>query len=362
MCDRSDDHQDPPAGVEEPDGSDPPLLPEERRLTPLDAIRIGERFRKDLGNIEALAESIEEVGLINPVVLAPDGTLLAGQRRLEAVRLLGWESIDCRVVDPGEATLVARLIEHDENVFRKDFTVEERVRLYLFVLPQEQEEAAWRKKEAAVRAGRQSGRVRSGRVGSSGAAAETAGRDRGANVQDTCPGRSSVTGSATDRRGQARELAAKRVGGMGYKSFERAAKVLRAADSGDADAQADVERLNEETLTPGGAYRLLLARRQAAHQGARSGDESASPPSPAPAKLVPAPKRRRNAESKLRSLAAGLEALLAEGADPYGPLLAYVAERRDAVSEEVHSELVQAIERASARLGTWAERLKRRER
>jgi len=133
MCDRSDDHQDPPAGVEEPDGSDPPLLPEERRLTPLDAIRIGERFRKDLGNIEALAESIEEVGLINPVVLAPDGTLLAGQRRLEAVRLLGWESIDCRVVDPGEATLVARLIEHDENVFRKDFTVEERVRLYLFV-------------------------------------------------------------------------------------------------------------------------------------------------------------------------------------------------------------------------------------
>ena len=36
------------------------------------SVRVGERHRHDLGNIAALARSIEEVGLLHPVVVTPD--------------------------------------------------------------------------------------------------------------------------------------------------------------------------------------------------------------------------------------------------------------------------------------------------
>ncbi len=47
-------------------------------------IRIGERHRRDLGDVDALAASIAAVGLMHPIVVMPDGTLIAGRRRLEA--------------------------------------------------------------------------------------------------------------------------------------------------------------------------------------------------------------------------------------------------------------------------------------
>src|SRR6516225_7356473 len=52
-------------------------------------ITVGARYRKDLGDIEALARSIEEVGLLHPVVVTPDGTLIAGERRIAAYKHLG---------------------------------------------------------------------------------------------------------------------------------------------------------------------------------------------------------------------------------------------------------------------------------
>lgn len=38
-------------------------------------IQIGKRFRKALGDVRSLAESIEEVGLLHPVVVSPQGRL-----------------------------------------------------------------------------------------------------------------------------------------------------------------------------------------------------------------------------------------------------------------------------------------------
>ena len=49
-------------------------------------IIVGERYRKDLGDIAALAASIQQVGLLQPIVVKPDMQLVAGRRRLEAVR------------------------------------------------------------------------------------------------------------------------------------------------------------------------------------------------------------------------------------------------------------------------------------
>jgi ParB family transcriptional regulator, chromosome partitioning protein len=90
---------------------------------PIDAIKIGSRFRQDHGDIAALARSIEAVGLLHPVVVTPSNELVCGERRIEAARLLGWQEIPARVVDIDAIVLG----EHAENELRKDFTVSERV-------------------------------------------------------------------------------------------------------------------------------------------------------------------------------------------------------------------------------------------
>jgi N6-adenosine-specific RNA methylase IME4 len=87
-----------------------------RRL-PISRIVVGDRHRRHLGNIGALAASIRELGLLHPVVVRPDGLLVAGERRLEACKLLGWKSIPATLVDLRE---IARG-EFAENAMRKDF-------------------------------------------------------------------------------------------------------------------------------------------------------------------------------------------------------------------------------------------------
>lgn len=84
-------------------------------------IRIGDRRREDLGDIAALARSIAEYGLLSPPVLTDDGTLVAGQRRVEAMKLLGWT--ETPYINKGQLT-AERLheIELEENIRRKDFT------------------------------------------------------------------------------------------------------------------------------------------------------------------------------------------------------------------------------------------------
>ncbi len=56
----------------------------------LDEITVGWRHRQELGDIDDLAASLTEVGLLHPVVVTPEGTLIAGARRLAAAKLLGW--------------------------------------------------------------------------------------------------------------------------------------------------------------------------------------------------------------------------------------------------------------------------------
>ena len=88
---------------------------------PIASIRIGTRTRKDLGNLASLAENIAEIGLLQPVVVTPDGRLIAGVRRIQACKKLGWKTIPVRVVDL-ECVVEG---EFAENVFRKDFTLSE---------------------------------------------------------------------------------------------------------------------------------------------------------------------------------------------------------------------------------------------
>lgn len=101
-------------------------------------IKIGDRFRKDLGDYQALAESIKEVGLLHPVVINEDNILVAGARRLEAcAEILGWKEIPVTVVTMKDILKG----EFHENSNRKDFTVEESVEIKRALDPLERDEA-----------------------------------------------------------------------------------------------------------------------------------------------------------------------------------------------------------------------------
>ena len=68
----------------------------------INKITIGLRCRKDLGDIRALAKSISEIGLLHPIVVTPQLELIAGRRRLEAMKLLGWKEVPVTVFQKNE--------------------------------------------------------------------------------------------------------------------------------------------------------------------------------------------------------------------------------------------------------------------
>jgi ParB/RepB/Spo0J family partition protein len=89
----------------------------------LDSITIDRtnRQRKELVGLEELAASIREVGLINPPVVTRGLQLIAGERRLEACRSLGWSSLPVQYADTLDPTELY-LIELEENVKRVDLS------------------------------------------------------------------------------------------------------------------------------------------------------------------------------------------------------------------------------------------------
>jgi ParB-like chromosome segregation protein Spo0J len=99
----------------------------------IEQIRIGFRYRKNLGDLRSLADSISDVGLLHPVVVTPEGRRIAGQRRLQVCRFLGWDDVPVTVVDLCQA---ARGEAH-ENFVRKDLLPSEMVALKRAIEPLE---------------------------------------------------------------------------------------------------------------------------------------------------------------------------------------------------------------------------------
>ena len=90
----------------------------------VDDIIVGIRRRQELGDIESLAKSIDSICLINAILITNDNLLVAGARRLAAVKLLGWDEIPVRVWYGLSQEDVWRL-ELSENTCREDYTQEE---------------------------------------------------------------------------------------------------------------------------------------------------------------------------------------------------------------------------------------------
>ena len=79
--------------------------------------------------IDDLAENIKRFGLLHPVTVFPeDGKyiLVAGQRRLLAVKQLGWDEIPARILSTRPEAIEAKAISFSENFIRRDLTTPEK--------------------------------------------------------------------------------------------------------------------------------------------------------------------------------------------------------------------------------------------
>lgn len=88
----------------------------ERRV---DSITVGNCHRQELGDLTHLIASIDKLGLLQPITVAPDGALVCGRRRLEAIRTLKWQTVKVWVRSGLSDDLNSLLAWRDENTLHK---------------------------------------------------------------------------------------------------------------------------------------------------------------------------------------------------------------------------------------------------
>ncbi|AJA90515.1 chromosome partitioning protein ParB [Borreliella chilensis] len=90
-------------------------------LIDIEQIKIKKRIRKNIGDTETLKNSIKKHGLIYPIIIDKNKNLIAGFRRYQALKELGYKEAEVKVISiENKKTLLE--IELDENNVRKSFT------------------------------------------------------------------------------------------------------------------------------------------------------------------------------------------------------------------------------------------------
>ena len=93
-------------------------------LISLESVKVLRRIRKDLGDITVLMESLKSYGQLTPIIINRKYELIAGFRRLQAAKRLGWKSIEAMIIDrPTEQQKLE--VEIEENVQRLELSPEE---------------------------------------------------------------------------------------------------------------------------------------------------------------------------------------------------------------------------------------------
>ena len=110
----------------------------------VDSIAVGRRHRTDLGDIDALAASIDRDGLLQPPTITPDGVLVCGARRMAAIKKLGWRRVSVWVRSGISDRLGHLLAEQDDNQLPKPLTAIEAAALYREIKELMAEDAARR--------------------------------------------------------------------------------------------------------------------------------------------------------------------------------------------------------------------------
>jgi ParB family chromosome partitioning protein len=92
------------------------------KAVPLEALVPSPQPRRRFQNLEALAESIREKGVLQPLLVRPLGdgryAIVAGERRYRAAKMAGLAEVPVRVLDLSEKE--ARLLALVENLQRED--------------------------------------------------------------------------------------------------------------------------------------------------------------------------------------------------------------------------------------------------
>lgn len=101
----------------------------------INRIRVPDVMVRKIGDeafIEELANSIKTYGLLQDIIVRPVERgffeLIAGLRRLEAIRTLGWITVHAKVISPNDAEAFA--MSFVENYFKEEMTALETARAY----------------------------------------------------------------------------------------------------------------------------------------------------------------------------------------------------------------------------------------
>ena len=89
-------------------------------VRPIADLKLDNEYLRTGTDVSALMKSLDSIGLIHPVTINREGELLAGARRVQAAKELGWTEIAVHVVD--REVLVQELISIDENLVRSPLT------------------------------------------------------------------------------------------------------------------------------------------------------------------------------------------------------------------------------------------------
>jgi ParB family chromosome partitioning protein len=163
----------------------------------IDSIVVGIRHRKDPGDLKQLMDSIEQIGMLQPITITPEGVLVCGWRRLEAIRRLGWRSLKVWVRSGISDKLEALLAQQDDNQLHKPLNELEKASLY--------------RELKAIRAEEAEGRMQANQFG--------------AQSNGGSPG--SAPGADPDDNGDARRQAAQAITGKAsYSTHERVCALM----------------------------------------------------------------------------------------------------------------------------------------
>lgn len=198
----------------------------------IEEIQVVGRHRKDLGDLSGLAASIRERALLHPPAVTPGGRLIAGQRRLEACRMLGWTDVPVTVVS--SLTEMQELLEaeRDENTERLPMKPSEKVALA----------------EALAELERPLAKARQG-------------------TRTDIPGDSPGMFEKPRYQREVRDIAAKGAGMSGF-TYQRAKAVVQAAEAGDPVAQEALDEMDRTgKVLP--AYEKVAAKPAPTRDGSR---------------------------------------------------------------------------------------------
>lgn len=182
----------------------------------ISAIKIGDRLRKDVGNISELAASIDEIGLLHPIVINEKDELVAGYRRIQAYKCLGRNSIPYTRINIDDL----RRGEYDENVVKEAFTISELV--------------------AIKRA------VKETRVG-----------HRPSMAEEQSSRNNNIRNFRTFPKGSSSKIAGK-IGGYSARTIEKAEIVVQAAEKNPKLFMPILEKVDAGTMKVDRAYKKVL--------------------------------------------------------------------------------------------------------